>query len=72
MFVDKNLEGVTRLVGAVVNNRGEWYGLYQKLEDGVIYWGVNRWNETANGDASGDICAYRDLGYLARMKGFSL
>ena len=41
MIVDKNIEGVTRLVGAVVNNRG-------------------------------DICAYRDLGYLARMKGFSL
>lgn len=61
------MENKCRLVGTVVNKHGEYYGIWQEVRDGIIYWGVTKGHETMNFE-----CAYRDLGYLARMKGFSI
>ena len=55
----------TRLVGAVQTKSGDFYNLWQKIEDGIIYWGVSKNESDIN-------CAYRDLGYLAKIKGFSM
>lgn len=63
--MENQLVNRTRLVGAVQNKCGEFYNLWQKTEDGVIYWGVSKNESDVN-------CCYRDLGYLARVKGFSI
>ena len=59
-------DGKVYKVGKMFNKVGDCYTLWQQLENGVVYY--NLYKESENPVSIN--CAYSDLGYLLKVKGF--
>lgn len=64
--MEKLIDGEVYKVGEMFNKNGYCYILWQQLENGIIYY--NLYKESEN--AVSINCAYADLGYLLKAKGF--